>query len=305
MRSITTVKACRVAAVGARAIFAGLALLLPLAAQQPNIQYAESFPGPDIGAKINAAYAALPAGGGQIIVSKSAGFSTPISSATPNKPVLLAGLPGDIVTLTYAGTGTAILFDYTMDHRMEHGLRDLTITGPGSATATVGIEFGGINGAEGIDFHDFKIQSFGVNLKMGSHTWLALFSHGMIRNGGTNVLLPSGLSEAGEQITFEHVTFIDAPPPHLNSVWVQGGGQEVIFSDCSFDQAQLRIGNGPGGANAAQVVVKGTHFENPNWEMPGSMNYDYVTLDSNPGNLIRLSDCYFLEDAQPEAPRNS
>src|SRR4051794_18367907 len=110
----------RVAELSARVIFSGVLLLLPLAAQQPHIQYAESFPGLDIGVKINAAYAALPTGGGQIVVSKSAGFSTPISFTTPNKPVLLTGLPGDIITLTYAGAGTAILFDYTMDHRMGH-----------------------------------------------------------------------------------------------------------------------------------------------------------------------------------------
>ena len=66
----------------------------------------------------------------------------------------------------------------------------------------------------------------------------------MVRDGGTNLLLPSGLVEAGEQITFNHVTFADAPAPHTNSVWVQGQGQEIVFTDCSFDQAQLRIGSG-------------------------------------------------------------
>jgi hypothetical protein len=286
-----------------RALITGLFLLLPLGAQQPNIQYAQNFPGSDIGAQIDAAYIALPASGGQIIVTQSASFATPISFTTPNKPVLLTGLPGDVVTLTYSGTGTAILFDYSMDHRMGHGLRDLTIAGPGSSSATVGIEFGGVNGAEGIEFRDFKIEGFGANLKMGSHVWLAFFTHGIIRNGGTNVLLPSGLTEAGEQITFEHVTFADAPPPHTNSVWVQGGGQEVIFSDCSFDQAQLRIGNGQGRGNAAQVVVRSTHFENPNWAMPGSVNYDYITVDNNGGNLLRLAESYFIEDAPTGGPR--
>jgi hypothetical protein len=280
-----------------------LILSLPLAAQQPNIQYAQDFSGSDVGEQINAAYAALPAGGGQIIVSRSATFSNPISFATPKKPVLLTGLPANVVTLRYTGTGTAMVFDYSMDHEMGHGLRDLTITGPGNSTATVGVEFGGVNGAEGIDFRDFKIQSFGTNLKMGSRVWLAFFTHGMIRDGRINVLLPAGLSQAGEQITFEHVTFADAPAPHTESVWVQGGGQEVIFTDCSFDQAQLRVGNGAGPRNAAQVVVKGTHFENPNWAMPGSVNYDYITLDNNPGNLLRLSDSYFLEDAPTRGPR--
>src|ERR1700675_789133 len=116
----------------------------------------------------------------------------------------------------------------------------------------------------------------------------------MIRDGVSNVLLPAGLTRAGEQIVFNHVTFADAPPPHTNSVWVQGGGQEVIFTDCSFDQAQLRIGNG--GISGAQVVVKGSHFENPNFGWPSSVNYDFIVVDDNPGNYVRLSDCYFLQD---------
>jgi hypothetical protein len=267
----------------------------------PAILHSWDFPGADAGAQINAAYAALPPTGGAIVVDESAAFATPVAFTTPNKPVLLSGIPGDVVTLTFtAAAGTAITFNYGMNHRMGHGLRDLTLTGPGNATATTGILFGGGNGAEGIDFRDFKIQSFGVNLKMGSHTWLTNFEHGMIRDGGINLLLPSGLIEAGEQIRFDHVTFADAPAPHTNSVWVQGGGQEVVFSDCSFDQAQLRIGNGA--ASAAQVVVQGTHFENPNWQWLGAVNYDYIVLDEHPGNLLRLTDSYLLQDAPANGP---
>jgi hypothetical protein len=199
----------------------------------PSVRVVSVSAGLDIGAQINAAYASLPPGGGAIMLTEGGPFSTPIVFGTDNKPVLLAGLPGDVVTLTYtASSGTAITFDYGKGHRMGHGLRDLTLTGPGDSTNTTGVVFGGMNGAEGIGFRDFKIQSFGTNVEMGSHTWLAYFDHGMIRNGRINVLLPSGLAEAGEQIAFNHVTFADAPAPHTNSVWVQGGGQEVVFTDC-------------------------------------------------------------------------
>ncbi len=265
-----------------------------------SLLYAADFTGIDVGARINAAYASLPPSGGAIIVEEGGLFSTPVLFSTPDKPVLLSGLPGDAVTLTWTGTGAAMTFDYGTGHRIGHGLRDLTLTGPGNVTRTIGVVFGGANGAEGIDFRDFKIQSFGVNLQMGSHTWLANFDHGMVRDGGINVLLPAGLVEAGEQIAFHHVTFADAPPPHSNSVWVQGGGQEVVFTDCSFDQAQLRIGNGV--MSAAQVVVQGTHFENPNWSSSGSVPYDYIVLDDLPGNLLRLTDSYLLQDAPVGGP---
>src|ERR1035438_7397248 len=95
----------------------------------------------------------------------------------------------DVVTLTYtATTGAAITFDYGTGHRMGHGLRDVTLTGPGNSSDTTGVVFGGNYGAEGVAFRDFKIQGFGTNLRMGSHTWLAYFEHGMIRDGGLNVI---------------------------------------------------------------------------------------------------------------------
>jgi hypothetical protein len=270
-------------------------------AEGSSFRLASPIPGMDLGVEINAIYDSLPATGGVIAVQQSASFSTPIVFGTKDKPVLLTGLPADIVTLTYTGlSGVAMTFDYGCRHRMGHGLRDLTLTGPGNSTKTVGVKFGGTNGAEGIEFRDFKIQSFGTNLEMGSYTWLANFQHGMVRDGGINLLLPSWLTEAGEQIVFNHVTFADAPAPHTNSVWVQGGGQEVIFTDCSFDQAQLRIGNG--GNTAAQVVVKGTHFENPNFAWPDSVNYDYIVVDQHAGNYLRISDSYFLQAAPTNGP---
>ena len=90
----------------------------------PSVRNAAAFPGKDIGAQINAAYSALPATGGAIMVTESASFDTPVVFGTKDKPVLLMGLPGDIVTLTYTGAfGTALTFDYGTRHRMGHGLR--------------------------------------------------------------------------------------------------------------------------------------------------------------------------------------
>src|SRR5579863_6227789 len=185
--------------------FVLLFALLPLAGRADtstsaasSVRRASDFPGSDIGQQINAAYADLPPQGGAIMVGASASFSTPVVFNTNGKPAILIGLPGDIVTLTYTGSaGAAVTFDCGTGHRMGYGIRDLTLTGPGNSTGTIGLVFGGDNGAEGIALRDFKIQSFGTNLRMGSHTWLAYFEHGMIRDGGFNVLLPSGLTQAG------------------------------------------------------------------------------------------------------------
>lgn len=273
-------------------------LLVPF---QPSVRYVSPAAGADLGDQINSAYAALPASGGEIILTAGGSFHSPIFFSTNGKPVLLTGLPGDVVTLTYTGdAGAAISFDYGTGHRMGHGMRDLTLTGPGNSTNTIGVVFGGSNGAEGITFRDFKIQSFGTNVQMGSHTWLAYFEHGMIRDSRTNLVLPSKLAEAGEQIVFNHVTFADAPPPHTDNVWVEGG-QEVIFTDCSFDQVQLRIGNG--NVSGAQVVVRGSHFENPNYDWPDCVNYDFIVVDHNAANYVRITGSYFLQDAPVNGPR--
>ena len=137
------------------------------AAEGSSVRAASDFPGADIGAQINAAYADLPPTGGAILLKAAGSFSTPIVFGTKDKPVVLEGIPGDVVTLTYtAAAGTAITFDYATGHRMGHGLRDVTLTGPGNSTYTTGIVFGGNYGAEGLEFRDFKIQGFGTNLRM-------------------------------------------------------------------------------------------------------------------------------------------
>jgi hypothetical protein len=80
-------------------------------------------------------------------------------------------------------------------------LRDLTLTGSGSSTATTSVILGGNSGAESIAFRDFKIQSFGPNIRLASHTWLAFFEHGMIRDGGHNAVLPAGRGRRADLIT--------------------------------------------------------------------------------------------------------
>jgi hypothetical protein len=217
------------------------------------IRVAADFPGADVGEQLNAAYADLPEQGGQISITAGGSFAKPIVFGTNNKPVLMIGIPGDVVNLIYTGTsGTAITFDYGTGHRMGHGLRDVTLTGPGDATNTVGVRFGGNNGAEGLAFRDFKIQSFGKNLEMGSHVWLAYFEHGLIRDGGMNVFLPAGLAEAGEQIVFQsrHFRGCSTSPceQRLDTRWwARGDLSRLLVRSGSIANRQRRSGRGPSG----------------------------------------------------------
>lgn len=247
----------------------------------------------DIGAQINAAYAALPPEGGIIKVDSNGTFSTPIVFAVSNKVATLEGA-GNGTTLTYTGSGTAITFNNGILFDLASGFRDITLSGPGSGSATIGILFGGTNGAVGLSGRNFKIQGFGVGLQSDSRTWITKFTQGMIRDCGTLVLMPNGLTAGGENVEFDHCTFADAPAPHTSAVWIQGDGQEVTFSACSFDQAQLHIGSGA--TSAAHVTVTSCHFENPNWSVGGSVDYSFIDVDQHQANYVKITDCYIEQD---------
>lgn len=270
-------------------------LIFPRTGQVQFVGIAEVYPawftGADCGVQINSAYASLSASGGIIDQYLSCSYNNGIIFGTNNKPVLLRGVPGAGTTLTYTGAGTALTLNYGTGLTMGKGFRDLTFTGPGNSTGTTGIMVGGTNGAQGTTIRDFKIQSFGTNMQFGNYTWIVQIEQGMIRDGGRNVYYPPAatLVESGENIQWNHVTFADAPSPFTNSVVLQTS--ESTFTDCSFDQAQLHIGNGTNGA--AQVNIKGSHFENPN---TGSPVYDYVVMDSESGNILRLTDDFFEQD---------
>jgi len=260
----------------------------------------EPYPGADIGAKINAAYAGLPASGGILLVNGSASFSTPIVFGTNKKPVTLKGIAGggsfgdtQGVVLTYTGTsGAAVTLNYGEDHQMGAGIRDLTFTGPGNSTSTTGIVVGGSNGAEGSLLDNVKVQSFGTNLTFGNGVWIATFRHCMFRDGGYNVNTGASLSSFGENILFDNCTFADAPSPFTNSVWVRQG--ELRFRGCSFDQAQLRVGDTTVGVGV-EVACFHCHFENPNL----GAAYDFITQDNLDGNVLYLTDCELNQDVTP------
>ncbi len=248
----------------------------------------------DDAAAIAAAYAALPATGGVLYfpygVSGQYKIGSGLSFATSGKPVTLIGQPASSVEIIYTPTtGTALTFNYGNNLDMGHGIRDLGLIGAGNSNASKGIVFGGSQGAQGFLADNVKVRTFGTGIEMGSHTWLTQFRHCMIRDCTTLLLTPSGLTEAGEQIDFDHCTFADSPSPHVNAVAVQGDSHEVTFRGCSFDQCQVSIGDGT--SHGAQVVMSDCHFENPNL----GTNYDFVTVSNHGGNYVRIRDCYAFQ----------
>lgn len=263
------------------------------AAGGTTILYLSDFPGSDCGVQANNAYAALPATGGEILVTNSAcSFTHPIVFGTNGKPVVLHGIAGGAVTMNYtASTGTAITLDYGTFLTMGKGVRDLLLNGPGSGTATTGVQIGLTNGAQGSLISETTVQGFGTGVTVGDQTWIVKQDHNTLCGNGTNYLYPAGLTNSGENMQYDHVTFCNAPAPHTNSVILHTG--EHSFISCSFDQAQLVLGDGSVGA---QVNMSGSRFEDPNYASPGAVDYTYIVVNNNNANYLRLSNAFFEQD---------
>jgi hypothetical protein len=232
---------------------------------------------PDIGIGINKAYAALPGGGGRIIVPPgSFNFATPIVFGTANKPAILVG-SGSGTSLTYTPTsGTAVVMNYgpgiATNHPRGGGLRDLVLNGPTTGTAT-GLFLGGTNGAEGFKADSLKISGFNVDLSWGDNTWGTEFNNSIIRNGSTNLIHIGPAKNSGEQTDFIHTTFIqDTGTPgsgrFASAVSINNFDFDVNLVNCSFDNAQLALLAGYVG------------FNNLHMEWLNAQNAPYISVST-------------------------
>jgi hypothetical protein len=147
----------------------------------------------DIGAQINAAYAALPGTGGTIVVvappnGECYSFSTPIVAALAGKYLLLEGgaMASQITRaaapacLNFVPTNAlaAITLDYIPRGETSgiatHGIQNLTLINNqcesigGCNSAATGISFGANGGATGGAFAGLKVIGFGTGLALSS-----------------------------------------------------------------------------------------------------------------------------------------
>lgn len=267
----------------------------------------------DIGAQINAAYAALPfqRGGTIIVLPKSTGnsayqFVTPITLNSSQKPVLLrgatvaasaVGLAG--VILEYTPTsGAAITLDYlhsSGSSAVGHGIRDISIfnnhafVSGGTGSAAIGILIGDSNAGAGYaQFSNVNIQGFGTgfqgpttvsSLSWGMTFWNCAFQYNTIGyDSHTNM----------ENTSFHSCKFLG----NGTNVLLVGG--DTYFYSCSFDAptvASINL-NWDGVNNPSMAEFYGCHFEdsaatsqlfitgNGNWKMFGGV----IDIDKTTGN---------------------
>jgi len=264
--------------------------------------------GADIGAQINAAAAALPANGGEIIVKASANgqcypFSVPI---VITKTIIVKG-QGPASCLSFKGTGSAISF-YTNQSSFlpsgvyadGFGLRDLTLLGAGVSSGQTGLSLGGPNSSVGFFASGLTISNFGLGLLFGRGVWNFKMEHTVFGENGQNLYYPSSVQFGGENLEFDSVTFVGST--FVNSVQINDADQaefsnlnNLTFVSCNFDKAQLVLNHGSGA-----VRLYSSHFEN----VGGSGNEPFVRIVSYNGatDVVMDGPDFYNDQSNPYPP---
>lgn len=254
--------------------------------------FANDYAGADIGAKINAAYAALPSTGGRIMVVEDASFSTAINFGTDDKFVMLECLPG--VTLSYTGSATSTVFNNTSypNYPSANGMENCILYGNNSGT---GIEVGGSNGAAGADFHNIKVYNFSTGMYFGSNTYVTNVDNSTIFNNTRNVFIASA-NNSGENLRFTNNLFAD-PDTVTSCFYVDTyGSASLELVNNSFDNCQLYID-----AGVFQTNIVGGHFENPAAPSGGVGRYPYIYIEPSTQSTVTITGASFIDIATTSA----
>jgi hypothetical protein len=281
MQKIIHATLLMVAAVGA--------MTETLTAQPVNgVLNAASFSGEDIGAKINAAIANLPNGCGEVIVP-SGSYSQTTTIIKP-RCTTLHGESAFGTTLIWTPTGgTAMVSEDSagVNNYPEGEVANITMSGPGISTPTIGTYIGGdptgstisvyFNGvpcrashmpegcpilpipssayADHQNFNRVRILNFGTAVQWGTNAWSTTISQSLISNNGVGLYFPAfkdvgGTGDSGESMSVGN-TRIQNNHIGMNLV----GFSDFYFYGGSCDYNTITCGN----VNAAHFF--GEHFE--------------------------------------------
>jgi hypothetical protein len=278
--------------ITSKAVFATSTSVASTFANINGTLYADYFPGADIGAKVNAAYAALPAEGGHIVISTSSSFSTQINFNTAGKPVWLECLSN--AKITYTGSATSTIFNTSVDapYAAKAGMTGCILEGTNVA-ASVAIQLGGSNGAAHHTIEKTKIRKFGNGLSFGANTYAVNVVDNIIEYNDRNVNLARE-TNSGENITFQNNIIGDCNTVTKCFYAATSSTASLNLIGNSFDHAQLWLDDG----NLATTLTGG-HFENTSLGVSGGYQF-IVTM---PGNFLNLTinGTQFYEDSTTTA----
>lgn len=271
--------------------------------------YADQFSGADICAQVNTAYAALPTNGGTIMLPAGTfTCTTPIVFGTNNKFITLRGAGAASTYIQFTPTsGTAITINTgnPTGHLIQEitgftlmGKTSLVAAAQTNTNTSVGIFYGGANGAVGINTHDFNINGFGTNWQIGSNAYMLSFDHfsNSGGNGGqaaTGALLHINVaSNSGERNVFSNGSFTDpGNSSATNCIYISNGATASnFFSNISKDDCQARTGASDGIQSWDKI-----HEENAAFNTYG--NYvPYVSPSSDMSTLLSFTNYVIAND---------
>jgi hypothetical protein len=173
------------------------------------------------------------------------------------------------------------------------------LVGSGLNAGQTGLSLGGSQSTVGFFASNVNIDSFGVGLQFNRGVWNFKMDHSVLGQNGKNVDWPASIAFGGENIDFDHTTFVGGN--FANSLEFNSGTggpsnlSSLTFVACNFDDAQLVINDGSG-----SVRMYSPHFENPNG-LSGSQPFVKISA-FNAASDVEMSGPDFYNDSNNPYP---
>ncbi len=265
----------------------------------------------DLGDAVNAAYAGLPSAGGAIyILNGTYSFATPIVFGTSNKFASLFGTNPSSTYLKYtptSGNAITINFGNPTGHLVNEisgftlmGKSTLIAAGQTNTNTSIGIFYGGNQGAVGINTHDLNVNGFGSNMEIGANAYMLQWNN-VASSGGNGGQASRGslfhidaASNSGERNVWQGCSFTDpGNSDATNAIYITNAGTASnSFNNTSFDSAQVRVG-----ASNGLTLFSGCHFENPGAPTSYAEYIPILGVSSDSSTQISIIGCEFANSA--------
>ena len=264
--------------------FAGYAQLIYTSSSQTlnvpnlnNIEYADQYPGSDIGAQINNAIASSSSATPEIRVTASSSFSTTINIGSGKLPLIVCDAG---VVLTYTGSGTSTIINTTLGANALWGIEGCDV--PGTNNTGTGLSIGGSAGANNLTIYGTKWTTFNLGVTAGANVNWLYFDSNVVNFNNRNWLWTGG-ANSGEGIEMTGDLFADnsviTSSSLAKSVYWQGSVGDVEENAVHLDDAGQYVDTG----GIESMTMTGNYCENP--EASASSGYPgYTCLTLAPGS---------------------
>lgn len=267
---------------------------------------ASAFPGADIGAKVNAAYALLPAGnfttqnprGGTVHIPRgSYTFTTAINANTRYKPLMLDCDVG--TTLVWAGTGTSTIFNTGESDSPNSGINNCKFYGPGTTTQAVAVEIGGTFGTRNFTMNNVEIQNFGTTgaVQTGNNAYILKFQNDFVHHNGKDFYSMS-FNNAGEQFVFDGGNWADCKQvgnDANNCLDFGSGAENIRITNVGIQDAQLHFR-----ATTRNVYISGSNIESPAGDNIAA--YIPILIDNDSNINVDIEGTSFVQGTTANCP---